>query len=193
MMFIRRGVTLIEVVVGLLIGSLLLLSLSRIFSEGFRISQKGSSHLTNMQAASILMAQIEQDLSAALLVEFPGSPDGPALKIGVPEILDDPGRMATSTILYERLPDKLGFMRKIIPPAGSGAGGSEHIFCRGLITEVSFTPGGSSAAPAPTEGISVEISTRTPPAGTEENRVKRFVYCLNLPPNHARMTGDWRY
>jgi len=58
----RNGVTLLELMMAVFIGSLLSVALTRLLSSGLKISQKGASHLTNVQNASILLGQIGRDL-----------------------------------------------------------------------------------------------------------------------------------
>lgn len=64
-MRIRRGFTLIEVSIGVIISAIILVGLMNLFSSGMRGSTKGLAHQANMESASILMSQIEYDLLRA--------------------------------------------------------------------------------------------------------------------------------
>ncbi|MDD2623700.1 MAG: type II secretion system protein, partial [Candidatus Riflebacteria bacterium] len=61
----KKGLTLIEICIGVVIVSLLMVTVMKLLGTGMSGSQKGLSHLANMEAASILMSQIEYDLMRA--------------------------------------------------------------------------------------------------------------------------------
>ena len=73
----KRGVTLIEATICVLVGSIVMLAASKMLSSGMRTSTKGAALLTNVQNVSILVAQIEEDVQRAFNVSF-----GPS---GIPE------------------------------------------------------------------------------------------------------------
>ena len=64
-MRIRRGFTLIEVSIGVIISAIILVGLMNLFSSGMKGSTKGLAHQANMESDSILMSQIEYDLLRA--------------------------------------------------------------------------------------------------------------------------------
>lgn len=61
----RKGVTLVELTIGIAISALLLCGIMNLLSAGMKGSTKGLAHQANMEAASILMSQIEYDLLRA--------------------------------------------------------------------------------------------------------------------------------
>ena len=58
----KRAFTIVEILIGLLIASLLIVGLMNLFHVGIKGSSKGMAHLENMETAFILMSQIEYDL-----------------------------------------------------------------------------------------------------------------------------------
>ena len=58
----RKAVTLLEVSIGIIISALLLAAILHLFSSGMKGSTKGLAHQANMEAATIIMSQIEYDL-----------------------------------------------------------------------------------------------------------------------------------
>lgn len=71
MIFKRKAVTLVEITIGVVISSILLIGILNLFGSGMRGSAKGMAHQANMQTASILMSQIEYDLLRASKIEKP--------------------------------------------------------------------------------------------------------------------------
>ena len=58
----RKAVTLVEISIGAIIFALLMAGIMRVFSSGMKGSTKVLAHQAKMEAASILMSQIEYDL-----------------------------------------------------------------------------------------------------------------------------------
>ena len=71
MKYRQKAFTLIEISIGIIISALLLAGIMRVFSSGMKGSTKGMAYQANMEAATILMAQIEYDLSKAVLINYP--------------------------------------------------------------------------------------------------------------------------
>ena len=67
----NRAVTLVEVSIGVVISSLLIIGLMNIFRAGMSGSSKGMAHQENMETASILMSQIEYDLLRSYNITYP--------------------------------------------------------------------------------------------------------------------------
>lgn len=180
----RSAVTLIEAVLTILIGSILFIALTKIFSSGLMISQKGTSHLTNVQAASILMNQIEKDIS--LSTNFSAEGDGFSCTI-----IDDFGakcQMALATVKYQTFPDNIGITRT---QDSSGDKDRNHVFCEGLLVHVKWEK--VQIPQNQKTGFFVEISTSKPPSGTEKNTLRRFIYCYNLETNRQKITKSWQW
>ncbi len=169
----RQGITLIEVAIGVFIISILMAAIMNLFGAGMRGSTKGMAHLTNMEAASVLMSQIEYDLMRAvkLLDPAPGSSD----KVARWEILTDSGN---GTIIYNLLDN--GIEREF----DGSSDDNKHVYCKGLDVKLAFrhvtfaaSPGSGNKA-----GMWVEISVATPKKGnnSEEFRIKRLILCRNI-------------
>lgn len=178
---VSRGVTLIEISMAVLIGAILSLAVTRIFSSGIKISQKGSSHLTNMQNASILMSQLEQDLCRA--IEFfnlePGGESANKIEM---KILSEDGERKVS---YFLLDDKTGVRRTVAGGAGTP---QSYVFCRNLKVEFFI-----SAKEGNSLGFSAIVMVRTLAKSSEEAVLRRFIFCPNLPKNRNKVTGVWIY
>ena len=67
----KKAVTLVEISIGIVIFSILLVGILNLFTSGLKGSAKALTHQDNMETANILMAQIENDLSKATEIEFP--------------------------------------------------------------------------------------------------------------------------
>jgi hypothetical protein len=188
-----RAFTLTEVVMTVLIGSLLVVALTRIFSGGMLQSQRGSSHLTNLQAAAIVLAQIEKDLSLAreLPILGGGSGGGPAGAGAIQcDIVADyglHGELANAHVSYQPGPGGRGFQRTETAPDGP----QTHVFGEGLKIEVTCEQ--VQVNPGKGIGFVVEVTASKPPDGTEKNTLRRFIYGYNLALNRTRTTHDWKW
>ncbi|HNX75875.1 MAG TPA: prepilin-type N-terminal cleavage/methylation domain-containing protein [Candidatus Rifleibacterium sp.] len=169
----QQGVTLIEVAIGSFIISLLMASVMNLFGAGMRGSTKGMAHLTNMEAAAVLMSQIEYDLLRAvkLLDPAPGASD----KVARWEILTDSGN---GTIIYNLLDN--GIEREFDGTSDD----NKHIYCKGLDVKLAFSHVTFAASPGAGNkaGMWVEISVATPKKGgsSEEFKMKRLILCRNI-------------
>lgn len=169
-----KGFTLIEICVSVLIGSIILIALTKMLSGGMKSSQKGAAHLTNLQTTAILLTQIESDLQQAVdlsnmsLGTFENS-----AKIG---ILQATGAgVSEVSVIYQVAPDAKGVTRTYT----EGSSTKSHTFCKGLmILNCQFK---LLHLPNSRVGFWVNLKTGTPPKGTEEFEIKRFFWC----PNHA--------
>lgn len=182
----RRGVTLTELLIAVLIGSVLSLAITRLFTSGIRITQKGTSHLTNIQNAAILMAQIEKDLERAekmLSLETPKAGEAKAHL----EIISPEGRLS---VLYQPTGDRYGYRRDQSLIDGPGTGETiSHLFCQGLLAHVSM----QKSMIGEVTGVSIEIRVKSGTGSGEEETLKRFVFCPNLISNRRITTFDWKY
>jgi hypothetical protein len=190
--FSLSGVTLVEIAMGVLIGSMLILGLSRLFSSGLKTSQKGSSHLTLMQTAAVLLAQIEQDVSRASRLQ-PGGPGVfDSFQVDIPDTAAGFGKLATSTARYEPPPGRIGYKRVFSPCDGAGSPTQNHVFCSGLPVEAGFELI-TAVEGLPRTGLMVTLAVRSSGNTPEIYRIRRFIYGQNLPENRRRQTGDWRW
>ncbi|HNV72072.1 MAG TPA: prepilin-type N-terminal cleavage/methylation domain-containing protein, partial [Candidatus Ozemobacteraceae bacterium] len=125
----RRAFTLIEIAIGVLIGSIVILAATKLLSGGLRSSTKGSSHLSIIQATSILMCQLDEDLKRTVVIDFPAlNAKDPTARLEILERTPS-GILATSTITYQAGPSGTGIVRRRDPTGGTA---SEHEFCRGF-------------------------------------------------------------
>ena len=67
----KKAFTLVEILVGISIASIVIIALMNLFQIGMRGSSKGMAHLENMETAFILMTQIEYDLLRAYSINYP--------------------------------------------------------------------------------------------------------------------------
>lgn len=67
----KKAVTLVEVLIVVAISASILIVIMNLFSSGMKGSVKGLAHQANMEAASIIMSQIEYDLLRATKLEHP--------------------------------------------------------------------------------------------------------------------------
>jgi type II secretory pathway component PulJ len=179
--------TLVEVIITLVIGAMLILALTRIFSSGIQTSQKGSNHLTNMQAASLLLSQMEKDFSALTMIRTAAGDASGKFSCDIASDYGSRGMPASATIIYEPEPGQIGFRRTEVLGSTSGS----KVFARDLAVQVRWdrlvvSPGGRI-------GFAVEISVSTPPGMTEKNTLRRFVYCYNLPENRGKSPQNWKF
>lgn len=192
----NRGFTLVETMVAVLLGSLLLMAVTKIFSGGVRMTQKGSSHLTLAQGAGMLMAQIEKDLTSAVTLPEAGLAWKMAGNVG------EKGRIATMAVQYELLPDKPGGVRRKAAPessgspaAGSPAAGTPviHTFCSGLATSLELKSADVGSRKARGYVVTIKVQGNSGVAGGESLELRRFIFCYNLPANHQMLNGYWRW
>lgn len=173
----RRAVTLIEVMVAVLVGGILSVALTRLLTSTIRVSQKGSSHLTNVQAAAILVARLEIDLVQAESVTI--TPDGGldlAVRSGAGPV----------PVRYRPGEDQIGYIRRA--PAAAPGGEEAHPYARDQKVEVVLTP----AATPPRRGFFLEVKVRSHPSGAEEHVIRRFIYPTMLPENREQDSLGWQ-
>lgn len=183
-----RGFTLIEIVMAVLLGSILFLALTRLLSSGMRVSQKGSSHLTNMQSAAILLSQIESDLALAVELDTggAGTPGASVETFALKAALQTSNASVPQSLplKYQPSDGHLGFERR-------QAEAEPYRFCAGLQTRVTLR---RVVVPATGHlGALIEVRVKTPPLGTEEAVVARFVPCPNLPANRDLAAPGWTW
>lgn len=114
MIFNRKAVTIIEVVVVVILSSMLILGIMSLFSSGMKGSAKGLAHQVNMESASIIMSQIEYDLLRATSISKPDP--------GLNESFDTAiwnfyygasGSGSPCTVTYVKNNDGLGICREV--------------------------------------------------------------------------------
>ncbi len=171
----RKGITLAELAIGLVIVGIIFTAVFNVFSIGLRGSNKGMAHLTIMEGAAILLAQIEYDLLRATVVNDP--PAGASDKDARWEILLDDSS-GKGIIMYNLLDE--GIERTI------DAGGKQHkyIYCRGLKVALKFQ---HVTLPDPANaqkrvGMWVELLVEAPEkfATEEKFSMKRLIICKNI-------------
>lgn len=171
------GVTLIEIMICVLVGSILIYAASRLLSGGLKTSAKGTAHLNLVQATTILMSQIEDDLHRASRIIVPGqnAKDSTA-QIEAWET-DSTGKPILTTVSYLPGPGGKGFTRR----RSVGGGSEEHVFCRGMLTTASFT----SVLTNDTAriGMVATLYSRVPAPGNEDFLLTRFIYCSDHASN----------
>lgn len=171
----RIGLTMIEIVIGALIISIIMAVVMNMFGAGLRGSTKGMANLTNMEAAAVLMSQIEYDLLRAsrLIDPLPDSSD----KVARWELLSDDGS-GNGTVIYNLLAN--GIERQL----DSGSGSQKHVYCKGLevsllFRHVCFNDTGKGTQRS---GMWVELSVASAKKSNnnEEFKMKRLILCKNI-------------
>ena len=67
----KKAITLVEILIAVVICATLFAGLMKLLSSGMKGSTKGLAHQANMEAATILMSQIEYDLLRTSSLEIP--------------------------------------------------------------------------------------------------------------------------
>ncbi|HOY67010.1 MAG TPA: prepilin-type N-terminal cleavage/methylation domain-containing protein [Candidatus Ozemobacteraceae bacterium] len=180
----RRAFTLVEVAVSVLLASIIIYAVTRLFTKGMETSTKGAAHLTNVQSTALLLSQMEDDIQRA--VDLSSMPPGAEEASAKVEILEEsPSGLTETSIIYERDPSGRGMIRKRAPKTGTP---EEHTYCRDLmILHHTFT---RLDLPENRMGFRVYLKIGTFPKGTEVFEVNRFISCTNHASN-TLMTG-WK-
>ena len=114
MIFKRKAVTLIEVIIVVGLAAMIIVAVMNLFSSGMKGSAKGLAHQTNMESASIIMSQIEYDLLRATKILNPEATATNNSNKAVWEFNSDvlkPGK--TSTVTYFKTFDGFGVCREV--------------------------------------------------------------------------------
>ncbi len=104
----KSGVSLVELLIAISVGSMLLVIAFKLMSSWMRSSVKGASHLSNMQTAVLLSNQIEYDLQRAVKVE--ADEKGCIIKT----ILDVGGDRSEEIVSYEENAKGEGIRRVVV-------------------------------------------------------------------------------
>jgi hypothetical protein len=171
----RSGLTIIEVVIGALIISIIMAVVMNMFGAGLRGSTKGMANLTNMEAAAVLMSQIEYDLLRATEISDP-APDT-ADKVARWEMLIDESS-GKGTVIYNLLAD--GIERQL----DCGTGNQKYIYCKGLDVSLQFRHLLFKDPEKDIEraGMWVELAVASAKKSNngEEFKMKRLILCKNV-------------
>ncbi len=169
----KCGVTLIEVCIGALLLSIILTIVMNLFAGGLKGSNKGMAHLTNMNSAAVIMAQIENDILRATKIMDPTIETTETAARW--ELQNEDG--TTSTIIYNLLPN--GLERKEDSPS---SGKKNHIFGRDLNLKIRFRHLEFLLTKEKTrkEGMWVELKVSTNSKNDEEFSLNRLVLSRNL-------------
>ena len=115
----KKAVTLVEITIGVVLSALLLVGIMNLFSSGMKGSVKGLAHQANMEAASILMSQIEYDLLRGVSISQPEA----NLEENFDRAIWDfyyiaSGKREFATVTYTRLGNGIGVEREVKPSSG---------------------------------------------------------------------------
>jgi len=180
----RKAFTLVEISICVLLGAMVVFTLIRMFSGGVKSSAKGSAHLTNIQAASILLSQIDTDFRKTVDILYPQSGNvDPSLNIKLQAQEGFTGTIDSVSIIYEAAASGKGVKRIW----DDNSGPSEHVFCRNLSTDISFR---RMEFPNGTLGLWAKLKTKNP-GGVEEFVVERFFNCLSQQQNSYLKGWNW--
>jgi hypothetical protein len=177
---VRRALTLIELVVGIAIAVILVVVLSRLTLGSLRVSTKGTTRLTGLQSAMVLLARVEKDLALARRLPDPADIDQTPFFL---EISENPFAPTGQRVDSRADPGGDGFLRH-------AAGEPEHRFAPGH--HVAWRLTRVVVPPADRIGCFLTIRLTAPPPGREETVLSRFVYPGGLPENRAK-DSHWRW
>lgn len=183
----RNGVTLIEMSIGLVIAVLIVGALHSLMSTGLKSSVKGSSHLSNIQVASIITSYLERDFVNAVEVT---TPTGDEIQL---KVADDvtAGGIVLENVVYECMPSINRFSRKKALD-GSPVTPIEHDFCSGFsVDKVGNQPVFSKISlPGGRVGFVVKFQIATAKK-TEPFEVERVFVCGNGLRKTSFAEWDW--
>lgn len=168
-----RAITLVEVCVGVFILSIVMTAVMSMFAGGMKGSKKGMAHLTNMQTAAIIMAQIEYDLLRASAINDPAVNSVETAARWQFSCEDG----STSTVIYNLLPD--GLERH---ESNSTTGQKKHTFGKGLNLKLQFRhlEFAVTAEKRIKEGILINIKVASDKDSNEEFNINRLIICRNI-------------
>ncbi|PKL47759.1 MAG: hypothetical protein CVV42_12110 [Candidatus Riflebacteria bacterium HGW-Riflebacteria-2] len=178
----RSGITLIEAVVSAVIAALIFVAVSRMLVSAMQMSRTGSSHLTNLLAADIVLQQLLLDLKQATAIVS----DDTQLAAGNLELEklyweSDSANPGLTAVSYHLPEDGRGLMRS--------SEGSDHRFYPDRL--VKLTCKRIKVAPHNAIGLIIDLKVSTPPDETELHSFRRFVYLESLPENR-RLINDYQ-
>ncbi|NLI76460.1 MAG: hypothetical protein GX442_08465 [Candidatus Riflebacteria bacterium] len=170
----RRGFTLVETAVGVLLAALLLGIGFRLLSSGMRSSRQGFEVLTNLQAGTLLLSRIEADLQRARAVN--AQPAG--LRI---EVVDDvrASGPVIGVVTYQETPTRKGLGRK--KTGGRGPDEDHALFPEFEVRQDGNVPMFTEVLLAEGKyGVLVHLQVT---GGSETRRYEKLVFCGNDPRN----------
>jgi len=169
----RKGVTLVEICIGVVILSLVMTGVMRMFAGGIRGSQQGMAHLTNMQTAAIIIAQVEYDLMRATELNDP--PVNTTETAARWKIKSEDG--SSSTVIYNLLPDGLERQEN-----NSTSGDKKHVFGKGLNLKLQFRhlEFVITGEKKKKEGMLIDLKVASDKNSNEEFHIRRMVVAKNL-------------
>lgn len=169
----NRAITLVEICVGAVILSLVMGAVMRMFVGGLKGSKQGMAHLTNMQTAAIVMAQIEYDLHRATRINDPAVNSVETAARW--QFVNEDG--TTTTVIYNLLPDGLERQENNIV-----SGLKKHTFGKGLSLKLLFRHLEFTvvAEKKIKEAMWVDLKVATDKDNNEEFYLRRMVTCRNL-------------
>mgnify|MGYP000871808296 CR=1 FL=1 len=172
----KSGITLIEAVVSAAIAAVIFVAVSRMLVTAMQMSRTGSSHLTNLLAADIVLQQILLDLKQATAIVS----DDTQLAAGNLDLEkhyweDDSANPGLSAVSYRLPEDGRGLMRS--------SEGNDHRYYPDRSIKMTFKR--VKVEPNNALGLIIELKISTPPDETEQHSFKRFVYLESLPENRG--------
>ena len=167
----KKAVSLIEVVIGIILSTLLLIVVLNLFSSGMKGSAKALTHQDNMEAANILMRQIEYDLSRASEIMSPARNKTEKEANWVLKYKEG-GQEKTITYMYNVESNSTLFppyngIKRIIDKTGEGS--KDSYLAKGHPIKLTFTHYASGTADYEKHGMWVELEV-----GSQRNDVATF-------------------
>ena len=107
----KKAVTLVEILIGVILSSILIIGVLNLFTSGIKESAKSLTHQDNMEAANILMTQIEYDLLRATRILNPSWNNE---DVGASWIFDSKSsELGEITFTYDYADPKVGVHRHV--------------------------------------------------------------------------------
>lgn len=169
----KSAITLVEICIGVVILSIVMAVVMNMFVSGIKGTNKGRAHLTNMQTAAIIMANIEYDLLRATKISDP-----------VINIQEKEGRWefvskdgVVHTVMYQSLPN--GIIRE---EQNGITGKKTNVFGKGLNFHLHFRHLAfvDPIKQVTKKGMWVELKVSSNKSDDEEFTINRIITCKNI-------------
>lgn len=167
----KKAVSLIEITICIIISALLLIGILNLLSSGMKGSAKALTHQDNMEAANILMRQIEYDLSRASEIISPARNKTEKEANWVLKYIEG-GQEKTITYMYNTESSSTLFppyngIKRVVDKTGESS--RKSYLAKGHPIKLTFTHYASGTADFEKHGMWVELEV-----GSQRNDVATF-------------------
>jgi hypothetical protein len=174
----KKAFTLVEIIMATLIAAMVLTVMFKLLAGGIKMTTSGSSHLTNMTDAELIMQRLAADLETAVSIETAeASIENAEFKLKLALYSETSSRPDLKICTFRPGNNGIGLARDL-------EGEGEHLFGTGNL--VSFGIKIVSVPPQDRKGAFVTVEVSTPPEEQQKHILKRFVYLANLSENRQK-------